>query len=56
MRVAELLTLSSLPLLIGGGWLAAAGGSWYYILAGTGMLISAFFLAKHQRTGKSDGV
>ena len=49
--VSALLVLCGLPLLVGGGWLAAAGGSWYYLLAGIGMLISAFLLARQSRAG-----
>ena len=49
--VAVMLILCGLPLLIGGAWLMAVGGSWYYFLAGAGMLVSAFLLAKHQRAG-----
>ena len=49
--VAFLLLICGLPLLIGGGWLAVVGGSFYYLLAGIGMLVSAFLLAKNQRAG-----
>ncbi len=49
--VAFLLLICGLPLLIGGGWLAVVGGSFYYLLAGVGMLASAFLLAKNQRAG-----
>ena len=49
--MALLLLICGLPLLIGGGWLAAVCGSFYYLLAGIGMLVSAFLLAKNQRAG-----
>ncbi|HET7132327.1 MAG TPA: membrane-bound PQQ-dependent dehydrogenase, glucose/quinate/shikimate family, partial [Gammaproteobacteria bacterium] len=38
-------------LAIGGAWLAAVGGSWYYVLAGVGMLIAAIGVARRRRWG-----
>lgn len=32
------------PIFAGGIWLAVLGGSWYYVLAGAGLLLTALFL------------
>ncbi len=39
-----LIVIFGLPIFAGGIWLAVLGGSWYYIFAGLGLLITAFFL------------
>ncbi|WP_245944963.1 membrane-bound PQQ-dependent dehydrogenase, glucose/quinate/shikimate family [Pelagibacterium lacus] len=44
MALACLLVLFGLPILGGGAWLIALGGSWYYLLAGIGLLVTAWFL------------
>jgi quinoprotein glucose dehydrogenase len=44
-----LVGLVGLALLIGGGWLAALGGSLYYVLAGIGLLIAAGLLIARRR-------
>jgi quinoprotein glucose dehydrogenase len=33
-----------------GGWLIALGGSWYYLLAGIGFLLTAWYLFRRQET------
>ena len=48
---AIIVGLLGLYFLAGGVWLTALGGSWYYLLAGIGMLASAFFLARGDRLG-----
>jgi quinoprotein glucose dehydrogenase len=45
------LGIIGLVLTIGGIWLAALGGSWYYVLAGIGLLISAWFLIRSNPLG-----
>jgi quinoprotein glucose dehydrogenase len=45
--LAFVMTLFGLPILAGGVWLITLGGSWYYALAGLGLLISAWFLFRH---------
>lgn len=44
IAVAVLIVVFGLPIFAGGIWLAVLGGSWYYIFAGLGLLITAFFL------------
>ena len=34
-----------------GGWLIALGGSWYYLPAGLGLLVSGIQLMRGQRSG-----
>ncbi|MGA0544092.1 membrane-bound PQQ-dependent dehydrogenase, glucose/quinate/shikimate family [Brevundimonas sp. VNH65] len=46
-----LLILLGLPLIIGGGWLIALGGSPYYVLAGLGLVISGAMLARLKASG-----
>jgi quinoprotein glucose dehydrogenase len=40
-----------LPILAGGIWLITLGGSWYYALAGLGLIVSAHFLFHHSISG-----
>ncbi|MDB6453056.1 glucose dehydrogenase [Falsirhodobacter sp. 20TX0035] len=47
--LAVVLGLFGLALLVGGVWLILLGGSWYYGLAGLGLLITAVLLAKQRR-------
>jgi quinoprotein glucose dehydrogenase len=42
--LSVLVGLIGLCLTGGGAWLIALGGSWYYLIAGLGFLISAFYL------------
>lgn len=49
--LAVVMILFGLPIAAGGIWLITLGGSWYYLLAGLGLLISAFFLLRHSMTG-----
>lgn len=46
---AIVLALIGLYLLGGGVWLAALGGSWYYLVAGLGFLATAGLLARRRR-------
>src|SRR4051812_36596108 len=41
-----LLTLIGVGLLAAGGYLAAIGGSWYYVLAGIGMAVTGLLLIR----------
>lgn len=36
---------------VGGGWLISLGGSWYYLLAGLGLLVAGVQLFRGQRSG-----
>lgn len=38
------LVLFGLPIALGGAWLIILGGSWYYLPAGIGLLLTAYFL------------
>lgn len=44
MALAFMLLLFGLPIFGGGVWLIGLGGSWYYMLAGLGLLATAWFL------------
>ncbi|WMT91181.1 PQQ-binding-like beta-propeller repeat protein [Pelagibacterium sp. H642] len=44
MVIGAIVLIFGLPIFGGGIWLAALGGSWYYIFAGLGLLLTAFFL------------
>lgn len=46
-----LLIVIGLPLLIGGIYLMFLGGSWYYLLAGLGLVLSGFYLFRGLMTG-----
>lgn len=50
--LAVLVLLSGLALALGGAWLAIEGGSWYYLLAGLGLLVAGVLLWR----GAPDGV
>ena len=50
--LAAVLALFGLTLFAGGVWLILLGGSWYYALAGAGLLTTAWLLA----TGSSDAL
>ncbi|SDI10809.1 quinoprotein glucose dehydrogenase, partial [Janthinobacterium sp. YR213] len=44
--------LFGLALLGGGIWLATLGGSWYYLLAGIGMLVAGVLVFKGKRSAQ----
>ena len=44
MVIGAVVLIFGLPIFGGGIWLAALGGSWYYIFAGLGLLLTALFL------------
>ena len=48
---AALFILFGLLMLGAGGWLAALGGSWYYLLAGIGLAASGVLLWRGRRLG-----
>jgi quinoprotein glucose dehydrogenase len=49
--LAVVMAVFGLPIAAGGVWLISLGGSWYYALAGLGLLLSACFLARRSMTG-----
>lgn len=49
--LALVMVLFGLPILAGGVWLLTLGGSFYYAIAGLGLLASAFFLFRHSIAG-----
>lgn len=49
--VATVVSLIGIVLSVGGGWLAALGGSWYYLIAGISLVISSVLLFMHRRGG-----
>ena len=44
--IAVVLGLAGLALLVAGAWLIALGGSWYYLVAGLGLIASALLLRR----------
>ena len=44
--VAVVLGLAGLALVVAGAWLIALGGSWYYLVAGLGLIASALLLRR----------
>jgi quinoprotein glucose dehydrogenase len=50
MLVGAVLVLFGLPIFAGGVWLIILGGSWYYLLAGMGLLATAYFLFRRELT------
>ncbi len=44
MLIAVLTAIAGIVIAVGGGWLLSLGGSWYYLVAGIGLLVTAFFL------------
>lgn len=49
--LALIMALFGIPILVGGAWLITLGGTWYYALAGLGLLVSAWFLFRHEMLG-----
>lgn len=46
--LAVVWTLTGLALGVAGAWLAALGGSWYYLLAGVGLVLTGLLLAQRR--------
>ena len=42
--IALLVAAAGLVITVGGAWLLSLGGSWYYLIAGLGLLATAWFL------------
>jgi quinoprotein glucose dehydrogenase len=49
--LGAIVFLIGLVLAVGGGWLAVLGGSWYYLLAGVGMVLAGWQLARRRLSG-----
>src|SRR5450830_1149917 len=49
---AVIFILLGLALLGGGAWLASLGGSWYYVVAGIGMLVAGALVWKGRRSAQ----
>ena len=50
MFIAFLLFIFGLPIAAGGLWLITLGGSWYYLPAGIGLLLTAWYLFRREVT------
>jgi quinoprotein glucose dehydrogenase len=50
MFVALVLLIFGLPIAVGGAWLITLGGSWYYLPAGIGLILTAWFLFRRDIT------
>lgn len=50
MLVGVVLLVFGLPIAAGGLWLTTLGGSWYYLPAGIGLLLTAWFLFRRDMT------
>lgn len=48
---AVVVALFGLAMAAGGVWLIILGGSWYYLIAGTGMLLAGVLLFKLRTSG-----
>jgi len=48
---AVIVALFGLALAVGGVWLITLGGSWYYLIAGAGMLVSGVLLFMQRISG-----
>ncbi len=48
--VGVVLLVFGLPIAVGGLWLITLGGSWYYLPAGIGLLLTAWFLFRRDIT------
>ena len=51
LLVGLVVTLLGLALGAGGAWLLALGGSWYYVIAGLGLMLSGVLLMRRHRAG-----
>jgi quinoprotein glucose dehydrogenase len=51
IAVAILVGLTAVFFLVFGAWLAALGGSWYYLIAGVLLFPTAFFIGKSRASG-----
>ena len=51
IALGVVLALIGLPLVIGGVWLIALGGSWYYLLAGLALVASGALIASGRLIG-----
>jgi len=49
--LAVVMAVFGIPILGGGVWLIALGGSWYYAFAGLGLVVSAYLLFRHSIGG-----
>lgn len=49
--IGLLVALFGLAYLAGGAWLASLGGSWYYLIAGLGLVLSGALLIAARRAG-----
>ncbi|OON39445.1 pyrroloquinoline quinone-dependent dehydrogenase [Izhakiella australiensis] len=48
---ALILLIFGIAMTIGGGWLVAVGGNWYYLLAGIGSILSAILILRRRSAG-----
>lgn len=51
VALGALAMLMGAFLAVGGAYLAALGGSWYFVLAGLGLLVSGLLIARRRATG-----
>src|SRR3546814_382931 len=49
--LGAIILLLGLVLAVGGGYLAVLGGSWYYVLAGIGLVVSGVQLVRGRASG-----
>ncbi|WP_198598291.1 hypothetical protein [Mangrovicella endophytica] len=53
LAVAVVILAFGIPIFLGGIWLALLGGSWYYVFAGLGLLLTAIYLFRFSMTAVS---
>jgi quinate dehydrogenase (quinone) len=51
--LGAIIALAAMFFIIGGGWLISLGGSWYFLLAGIGLLLSGLQVVRHRPAGAS---
>ncbi|MES2529520.1 MAG: glucose/quinate/shikimate family membrane-bound PQQ-dependent dehydrogenase [Pseudomonadota bacterium] len=51
LALGALTMLMGLFMAVGGAWLAALGGSWYFVIAGFALLVAGLLIAKRRPTG-----
>ncbi|WP_035267245.1 membrane-bound PQQ-dependent dehydrogenase, glucose/quinate/shikimate family [Ahrensia sp. 13_GOM-1096m] len=47
--LALIIAVFGIPIAVGGAYLISLGGSWYYLPAGLGLLLTSYFLFKHSK-------
>lgn len=49
--LGAVMVILGLPIVAGGIWLLTLGGTWYYLVAGVGLIASGILIVRHQMVG-----